>query len=58
MDWKAIAQARNLDIPEEAIVRIAPSLDTLEAAFRPLLQRIPDTVEPAITLSESAVTGE
>ena len=58
MDWKAIAQARKLDIAEEAIARIAPALDALEAAFRPLLEQIPHTVEPAITLSESAVLGE
>ena len=38
--------------------RIAPSLAALEAAFRPLLTKLPFTLEPAVTLSEPAVFGE
>lgn len=57
-DWKAIAAARRLDIPPEAIDQIAPSLEALENAFRPLLQKLTPAVEPAIALSESAVLGE
>ncbi len=56
--WTAIAQARALDIPLNAVEAIAPSLDGLEQAFRPLVAKLPFTLEPVITLSESAVLGE
>lgn len=56
-DWTALARARGLDIPTDAVESIAPSLEALEVAFRPLLQRVEFTGEPAITLSESAVLG-
>jgi hypothetical protein len=56
-NWQALAKARELDIPEDAIARIAPALDQLHADFAPLLARLPHTVEPAVTLSESAVFG-
>lgn len=57
-DWTALARARGLDIPPEAVERIAPSLTALEEAFRPLLTKLPFTLEPAVTLSEPAVFGE
>ena len=56
-DWQALAKARELDIPDDAIARIAPALDQLHADFAPLLARLPHTIEPAVTLSESAVFG-
>ncbi len=40
---------RRKDIPEEALERIAPALEALEAAFRPLAAAIPEDVEPAVT---------
>jgi hypothetical protein len=45
-DWKALAQARQLNIPD--LDRITAPLDGLEAAFRPLVRTIPHDVEPAI----------
>ena len=57
-DWTALARARGLDIPSEAVESIAPSLTALEDAFRPLLTKLPFTLEPALTLSEPAVFGE
>jgi hypothetical protein len=39
-DWKAIAEARGLDIPPEQIAKIAPTLDALEEAFQPLLAQL------------------
>lgn len=57
-DWTALARARGLDIPAEAVERVAPSLEALEADFRPLTARLEFTTEPAITLSESAVLGK
>lgn len=40
-DWTALAVARNLDIPAEDMAKIAPILDALEAAFRPLTRQLP-----------------
>ncbi|MBI2681574.1 MAG: hypothetical protein HYX25_11290 [Candidatus Solibacter usitatus] len=48
-DWKKIAEANNLAIPDADLDRIRPSLDQLEATFRPLAASIPHEVEPAIT---------
>ncbi|MEX2263530.1 MAG: hypothetical protein WD696_16350 [Bryobacteraceae bacterium] len=47
-DWKKIAEARGLNIPAADLERIAPSLDALEAAFRPLTASIPHETEPAV----------
>jgi hypothetical protein len=51
-DWNAIAQARSLDIPADEIEAIAPVLDALENAVRPLLAQLSWTDEPALGLSE------
>ncbi|MGD1069766.1 MAG: hypothetical protein ABSB15_06460 [Bryobacteraceae bacterium] len=57
-DWNAIARARALNIPQDTIDRIAPALDGLEDAFRPLLTKLTHSTEPAVTLSAAAVLGE
>ena len=57
-DWNVISQGAGLDIPADAMERIAPTLDALLASFRPLLAKIPHTLDPAIILSEKAVRGE
>jgi hypothetical protein len=46
--WSLIAEALNLDIPEENLAKLQPALDALEAAFRPLLQHLPHETEPAV----------
>jgi hypothetical protein len=56
--WKKIAEAYDLRIPELEIERIAPSLDALESAFRPLTKNIPDDVEPAVTFQAAPESGE
>jgi hypothetical protein len=56
-DWQALAKSRKLDIPEDAIERISGPLDALHAAFVPLLSKLPNTIEPAVILSESALFG-
>jgi hypothetical protein len=48
-NWKLIAEANQLRIPTPDLERIAPALDALEAAFRPLVMTIPDDVEPAVS---------
>jgi hypothetical protein len=45
-NWKLIAMASDFDIPEDRLERIAPVLDALEAAFRPLVNDIPPETEP------------
>ena len=47
-DWKKIARASGLAIPDAALERIAQSLDALEADFRPLARALPPETEPAI----------
>lgn len=54
-NWKQIASGHALAIPDDQFARIAPPLDALEAAFRPLLARLPLEVEPAIILSPEAL---
>jgi hypothetical protein len=48
-DWKLIAAGLGTDIPEADVAKIAPALNSLEAAFRPLSRNIPEDVEPAVT---------
>lgn len=57
-DWTAIAKARGLDIPEEAVAKVAPILDALERDFASLRPRIEVRDEPAVTLNEGAVLGQ
>jgi hypothetical protein len=47
-DWKALAQARRLGIPDGDVEAIAARLDTLEAAIRPLAQELTPDQEPAL----------
>lgn len=47
-DWKAVAAGLKRDIPEADLERIAPALDTLLAAFRPLHELLTEEVEPAV----------
>lgn len=51
-DWKAVAAVLAPDIPAEQVERLAPSLNGLEAAFRPLVneERLPLDTEPAPVL--------
>lgn len=48
-NWNKIAEASEIRIPAPDLARIAPALDALEAAFRPLAKDIPDDVEPAVS---------
>ncbi len=51
MDWHAIAAARGLNIPEDDLKKIAPALDALQKAYRPLLRQLEFTTEPAVTFA-------
>lgn len=49
-DWTAIAKASGL--PAADIQRAVPPLEGLEAAFRPLAQRLTPDMEPAFIHTE------
>jgi hypothetical protein len=49
-DWKSAAKALAPDMPPDAAERAAKPLETLEAAFRPLVAAIPLETEPAYVL--------
>jgi hypothetical protein len=55
-DWKKIARASGLSIPEAALDHIAPSLDALEAYFRPLARALPPETEPAVAFQAAVPT--
>jgi hypothetical protein len=57
-DWNKIAAANNLTIPDADLERIRPSLDQLEAAFRPMVKNIPHEIEPDITFVIPPEAGE
>jgi hypothetical protein len=57
-NWKKIAEAHDLRIPETDLERVAPALDNLEIAFRPLTKTIPDDIEPAVTFRVFPESGE
>jgi hypothetical protein len=39
-DWKEIAAARGLKIPQDQLERMTPTLEALEKAFRPIAERL------------------
>ncbi len=47
-NWKKIAEANELHIPEPDLDRITPALDALDAAFEPLTKNLAADVEPAV----------
>ena len=47
IDWKAIAQARGIEIPATDLALIEPRLNGLEEAFRPLARQLRPDQEPA-----------
>ena len=49
-DWKQLARVVAPDIPEDALDRLSLSLDTLDAPFRPQVDRIPLLTEPATVM--------
>ena len=57
-DWKALAAARCPDIPADAVARITPGLEALEATFRPLTAQLTPDDESAVTFSAVREGGE
>jgi len=56
-DWRAIARAYGLPLSVSELDRIAPPLDALEEAFRPLVSDLTPDLEPCVEFSalESAL---
>ena len=50
-DWKAIAKARALEIPDGEMDRVAGALTAMEEAFRPLAMELRPEDEPATAFS-------
>jgi hypothetical protein len=46
-NWNLIATGCNLDIPAADLERLAPPLDAVDTAFRPLVARLADDLDPA-----------
>jgi hypothetical protein len=57
-DWKTIAAAMNLNIPEGDLDALVPALATVEKAFRPLARTIPMEVDPAVAFSPTPGEAE
>lgn len=49
-DWKRVAAARGLEIPQEQLERISPNLKALEESFRPIADRLPDDLPSATVI--------
>ena len=44
-DWRAIAGSLDPPVPQELLPQVIPALESLEAAFRPLVQNLsPDAL--------------
>ena len=52
-DWIQLGRASGT--PPADLDRVATALETLERAFRPLVEAMPPSTEPAIILSDSAL---
>jgi hypothetical protein len=48
-NWKAIAQARGLEIPAGELDRMVAPLESLEETFRPLVKGLTPDLEPSFT---------
>ncbi|HLJ13537.1 MAG TPA: hypothetical protein VKV15_03505 [Bryobacteraceae bacterium] len=48
-NWKQAALAFELNIPEADLETLAPALNAIEKAFRPLISKIPIETDPAVT---------
>lgn len=56
-DWRRLAEALDLGIPEADLERLEKPLDALEASFRPLVASLPLETEPAYLLLLSREAG-
>jgi hypothetical protein len=57
-DWQKIARASGLTIPPADVDRIAPALDALETAFRPLARAIGPETDLAVVFRADVEDSE
>lgn len=57
-DWKQIARASALPLPEAELDGIVRTLAALEAAFRPLAASLPPDLEPALNFQAAPEDAE
>lgn len=57
-DWKKIARASGMAIPDSSLEGIAQPLDSLEADLRPLIQALDHAAEPAVTFQADPENGQ
>ena len=57
-NWLEIAHAMNLEIPNEQLIRIGPSLDGLESAFAPMRGGISPGTDPAVIFRAAVEEAE
>jgi hypothetical protein len=57
-DWKALAQARGLQIAGSELDRVAGPLIALEEKFRPLAQKLAGGLQPATVFRADPERGE
>jgi hypothetical protein len=50
-DWRQIARASGASIPGPDLERIAPVLDAMESAFRPLVKTLRWEDDPAVSFT-------
>jgi hypothetical protein len=56
IDWKAIARARDLAIPDADLDVIAPRMDSIEAVLEPLALQLKPDQEPAVAFRADVET--
>lgn len=54
IDWKKLAEAWQLEIPEADLERIAPRLEALHEIFLPLSEGLQSDQEPAIVFQPNS----
>jgi hypothetical protein len=47
-DWKQLANARALHIPEDQLERVGPILEALDKSFRPIAENLADDLGMAV----------
>ena len=54
-DWKAVAAARGLDLPEAELAKLSAMMEALEPAGKALAANLTFDIEPSTTFGEEAV---
>ena len=58
IDWKALSQARGLDLSDAELAKLAAVMNPFELAYEAMAANLTPDVEPAITFGEEAVEAK